>query len=77
MAIEKRRKDEQREYPLAGKRTRAGGEGRTPAYALTPSHHALTVNTENADPSLVPCLVTVDTGAYVTVARPDNADGWP
>jgi hypothetical protein len=45
----------------------------------------LTVITENADPSLVtqgwvgdkPCLVTVDTGAYVTVARPDIANGWP
>jgi hypothetical protein len=48
-------------------------------------HQALTVITENADPSLVtqgwvgdkPCLVTVDTGAYVTVARPDIAAGWP
>jgi hypothetical protein len=46
-------------------------------------HHALTVITENADPSLVtqgsvgdsPCLVTVDTGANVTVARPDIAAG--
>jgi hypothetical protein len=24
-----------------------------------------------------PCLVTVETGAYVTVARPDIAAGWP
>jgi hypothetical protein len=40
----------------------------------------LTVIKENANPSLVtqgwvgdkPCLVTVDTGAYVTVARPDG-----
>jgi hypothetical protein len=24
-----------------------------------------------------PCLVTVDTGAYLTVARPDIAAGWP
>jgi hypothetical protein len=24
-----------------------------------------------------PCLVTVDTGAYVTVVRPDIAAGWP
>jgi hypothetical protein len=40
-------------------------------------HHALTVITENADPRLVtqgwegdnPCLVTVDTGANVTVAK--------
>jgi hypothetical protein len=45
----------------------------------------LTVITENADPSLVtqgwvgekPCLVTVDTGAYVTVVRPDIAARWP
>jgi hypothetical protein len=45
----------------------------------------LTVIAKNADPSLVtqgwvgdkPCLVTADTGAYVTVARPDIADGWP
>jgi hypothetical protein len=43
------------------------------------SHH------EKVDPSLVtqgcvgdkPCLVTVDTGAYVTVARPDIAAGRP
>jgi hypothetical protein len=40
---------------------------------------------ENAFPSLVThgwvgdklCLVTMDTGAYVTVARPDIAPGWP
>jgi hypothetical protein len=39
----------------------------------------------NANPSLVtqgwvsdmPCLGAVDTGAYVTVTRPDIADGWP
>jgi hypothetical protein len=45
----------------------------------------LTVITEKADPSLVtqgwvgdkPCLVTVDTGAFVTVVRPDIATGWP
>jgi hypothetical protein len=24
-----------------------------------------------------PCLVTVDTKVYITVARPDIADGWP
>jgi hypothetical protein len=44
-------------------------------------HHALTVITENADPSLAtqgwigdkPCLVTVDT----TVARPDIGAAWP
>jgi hypothetical protein len=48
-------------------------------------YQALTVITENVDPSLVtqgwvggkPCHVTVDTGAYVTVARPDIAAGWP
>jgi hypothetical protein len=55
------------------------------AYALKSIHHTLTVITENEDPSLVtqgwvgdkPCLVTVDTRAYVTVARPDITAGWP
>jgi hypothetical protein len=45
----------------------------------------LTVITEKADPSLVtqgwigdkPCPVTVDTGAYVIVVRPDITAGWP
>jgi predicted aspartyl protease len=45
----------------------------------------MTVITENTDRSLVtqgwigdkPCLVTVDTGAYVTLARPDIAARWP
>jgi hypothetical protein len=40
---------------------------------------------EKADTSLLTqgwvsdkqCTVTVDTGAYVTVARPDIAAGWP
>jgi hypothetical protein len=48
-------------------------------------HLVLTVIMENADPSLVtqgwigdnPCLVTVDTGGYVTMARPDIAAGLP
>jgi hypothetical protein len=52
-----------------------------PAYPLRPSPHVLTVIMENADPSLVTQnwvgdklrLVTVDTGVYVTVARPDIA----
>jgi hypothetical protein len=56
-----------------------------PVYTLRTPHHALTNITENTDPSLVtqgwvgdkPCLVTVDTGAYVTVARPDIATRWP
>jgi hypothetical protein len=64
---------------------KAGGEGQTPASALSAQRHALTVISENIDPSLVtqgwigdkPCLVTVDTGAYVTVARPDIVTGWP
>jgi hypothetical protein len=72
-------------WPTVGKRTRAGGEGRTPAYALRPPHYALTDITRKHDTSLVtqgwvgdkPCRVTVDTGAYVTVARPDIAAGWP
>jgi hypothetical protein len=50
-----------------------------------PSHYALTGITSKADTGLVtqgwvgdkPCLVTVDTGAYMTVARPDIATGWP
>jgi hypothetical protein len=54
-------------------------------YALKPIRHVLTVITENEDPSLVTqgwvgdklCLMTVDTGAYVTVAWPDIAAGWP
>jgi hypothetical protein len=45
----------------------------------------LTGSTEKADTSLVtqgwvsdkPCRVIVVTGAYVTVARPDIAAGWP
>jgi hypothetical protein len=48
-------------------------------------HHTLIVITENTDLSLVtqgwvgdkPCLVTVDNRAYITVARPDTAAGWP
>jgi hypothetical protein len=43
------------------------------------------VITEKADPSLVtqgwvsdkPWLMTVDTGAFITVARPDVTAGWP
>jgi hypothetical protein len=66
-------------------KARPGREGWTPAYTLRSPHHALTGITEKADPSLVtqgwvgdkPCLVTVDTGAHVTVARPDIAAGWP
>jgi hypothetical protein len=64
---------------------RAGGEGRTPAYEVKPPRYALNVITEKAALSLVtqgwvgdkPCQVTVDTGAYVTVARPDITAGWP
>jgi hypothetical protein len=45
----------------------------------------LTGITERADPSLVaqrwvgdkPCLVTVNAGMYVTVARPDITPEWP
>jgi hypothetical protein len=59
-----------KEWPDVGTRARASGEGSTPANStLSPPRHALTVVTENADPSLVtqglvsdkPCLVTVDT----------------
>jgi hypothetical protein len=56
-----------------------------PAYALRPPHYALTDTTGLANTSLVtqgwvgdkPYQVTVDTGAYVTIARPDIAAGWP
>jgi hypothetical protein len=48
------------------------------------AYHALSVITERPDPSLVSQgwvgdklrLVTVDTEAYVTVARPDITVGW-
>jgi hypothetical protein len=60
-------------------------KGQMPAYTLRTPHHAFTIITENTNPSLVtqgwvgakPCLVTVDTRAYVTVVRPDIAAGWP
>jgi hypothetical protein len=72
-------------WQTVGKPARTGGEGRTPAYALKPIRHALTVIRENTDRSLViqgwigdkPCLVAVDTRAYLCVSRPDIADGWP
>jgi hypothetical protein len=55
------------------------------AYKLVTPHHELTVYKEYIDPRLFtqgwvgdkPCVVAVDTGAYVTVVRPDIADGWP
>jgi hypothetical protein len=67
-----------------GKRARADGEGGTLASVVKPSHYALTGITTKADTALVtqvwvgdkPCLVTVDTGVYVTVARPEIAAGW-
>jgi hypothetical protein len=55
-------------------------------YTLSPpTHHVLTVITERADHSLVtqgwvadkPCLITVDTGAYMTAAKTNIATGWP
>jgi hypothetical protein len=65
---------------IEGRRRRADAG----VYIKAP-HHALTAITENADTSLVnqswvgdkPCLVTVGTGAYVTMARPDIVAGWP
>jgi hypothetical protein len=85
MATKQQRNNQQEGWPTVGKRARAGGEGRTPAYTVRPPNHSLTVIMENTDLSLVtqgwvgekPCLVTVDTGAYVTVVRPDIAAGWP
>jgi hypothetical protein len=58
-----------------------GGEGRTPAYVLRPPHYALPDITRKDDTSLVtqgwvsdkPSCVTVNTLAYVTVARTDIA----
>jgi hypothetical protein len=72
-------------WPTVRKQVRAGREGWMLAFAVKPPCYALTVITEKAGPSLVtqgcvgdkPCLVTVGTGAYVTVARPDVAAGWP
>jgi hypothetical protein len=48
-------------------------------------HHALTVVKERADAYLVtqswvsdkPCLATIDTEAYMTVARPNITARWP
>jgi hypothetical protein len=62
-------------------RRRRGKEG---LYIKAP-HNALTVITENSDPSLVTqvwasdktCLAIVDNRANVTVARPVIAAGWP
>jgi hypothetical protein len=53
------------------RRASAGGEGRTPASALSAQRYALTVISGNIDPSLVtqgwigdkPCLVIVVTGS--------------
>jgi hypothetical protein len=50
-----------------------------------PSHYALTGIMTKADTGLVtqgwfgdkPCLVTLDTGTYMTVARLDIVAGWP
>jgi hypothetical protein len=68
-----------------GNRGGLAEKGRTPPYTLRPPHHALTIITENVDPSLVtqgwvgdkPCLVTVGTGVYATVVRPDITAEWP
>jgi hypothetical protein len=62
-----------------------GPQKRGNASVYIKTHHALTVIMENANPSLVtegwvcvkPRLVTVDTRACITVARPDNTAGWP
>jgi hypothetical protein len=58
--------------------------GGTPAYTLRP-HYALAVRKARAGSSLFtqgwigdkPCLVTIDTKAYVTVSRPDIAAECP
>ncbi|XP_033607223.1 uncharacterized protein LOC117282280, partial [Cryptotermes secundus] len=85
MATQKQQGNKLEKGATVAKRAKAGGDGRTPAYALRPPHYALTDMTEKANTSLVtqgwvgdkPCQVTVDTGAYVMVVRPDIAAGWP
>jgi hypothetical protein len=77
-------KKQQEGWQTIGK-SRASGEGQTSACALKHPPHALTVVMENADLIPVtqgwvgdkPYLVTLGTGEYVTVARPDIAAGWP
>jgi hypothetical protein len=84
MATEQQQRSGEEGWTNVGKRARAGGEGDAGVY-MKAAHHALTVITENAGLSLVkqgwesdkPCLVTVDTGAYVTMATPDISAGWP
>jgi protocatechuate 3,4-dioxygenase beta subunit len=85
MATEKQYRNKWERWPTVGKRTMDGGVGLTTAYALRPPHYALTYITRKQDTSLVtqvwlrdkPCRVTVDTGAYVTLVRPDIAAEWP
>jgi hypothetical protein len=65
--------------------SRCRRKGKDAGVYIKASHRTLTVITERADPSLVtqgwvcdkPCLVTIDAGAYVTVARHNIAIGWP
>jgi hypothetical protein len=60
-------------------------KGANAGICIKPPHYALTDITEKTDTSLVtqgwvgdkPCRVTVDTGTYVTIARPDIAARWP
>jgi hypothetical protein len=81
---QQRNRSGQEGWSTCGKWASASGTGRKPAYTLRLPHHALTVITERAVPSLVTglsrdisYLVTVDTGVYVIVARPDIAARWP
>jgi hypothetical protein len=77
MATEEQQRDGQEGWPIVGKGAGDGRKEETAAYTLRPPPSDDI--TESADPSLVtlgwvrdkPCLMTVDTGAYVTVARTD------
>jgi hypothetical protein len=54
-------------------------------YTLRPPHYVAIVITERVDPSLItqgwvggkPYRMTLDTGVYVIVARPNISAGWP
>jgi hypothetical protein len=43
MATKQQRSNQQEGWSTVGKRARASGEGRTPAYTVSPPHHTLTV----------------------------------
>jgi hypothetical protein len=85
MVTEKQQRGVRERWSTVGKLAGAGGKGGKQGYKLRSHRHTPTLLTERAEPSLVikgwvgdkPCLVTIDTGAYATAARPDTAVGWP